>query len=309
MKAPAQDQWCFQGKSRSKAWPIASRGLKQRNLKDSQFERKREAACIRLLTFRGVHRAIFQRFAFKKRRESAQPLSGRKRVAARRDPVRASRPRADRRLSITQDKIKNKTTTYYSPPWPNSLRNHSFRIQHLGEEKRLKEACGGLVPPRGINSAGGGKRAAVSVPEGAGRRLTCVHVAAVVAAESPPASPAASDVAASSPPAHVGRRGHLVVHGASHPETRVVLLREGKAALAKRRLARRRGGNRGLARRWELWSGAGSQPASKGRGGKAESEGGGYQRRVTSGKQKLFSVKPDGVSASEPHGPEQILLF
>lgn len=61
---------------------------------------------------------------------------------------------------------------------------------------------------------------------GCRQHLTCIHVATVIATKSAPASSAASNVAASSTTAHVGRRGHFVVHGASHSETWVVLLRE-----------------------------------------------------------------------------------
>lgn len=66
----------------------------------------------------------------------------------------------------------------------------------------------------------------VSAPPGALLALTCVHVAAVVAAEAAPASPAAADVPAPAAAPHVGGRGGLVVHGAPpHAEARVVLLR------------------------------------------------------------------------------------
>lgn len=83
-----------------------------------------------------------------------------------------------------------------------------------------------------------------------GQRLTRVHVAAVVAAESAPASAAAAHVAASSPAPHVGRRRHLVVHGAAHAETRVVLLRGERELLSGARfphpVARPPAGNNAL---------------------------------------------------------------
>lgn len=77
-----------------------------------------------------------------------------------------------------------------------------------------------LLGAGGVQQGGGGTRG-----------LTCVHVAAVVAAEAPPAPAPAADVAASATAPHVGRWGHVVVHGAAHPETRVVLLGGGQRGL------------------------------------------------------------------------------